>query len=95
MARLWQMKCPQASEWTQQANGAWVARDADGYTLRVVRRKGSWQWSVRPPGGGYDVYSGSEADCSSAQQRAEAALQGLMAEILASRRETDPPPRDR
>jgi hypothetical protein len=85
------MKCPQASGWAKQASGAWVARDPDGYTLRVVWRKGSWQWSVRPPGGGYDVYTGSETDCSSAQQRAEAALQSLMAEILASR-STDAPP---
>ena len=89
------MKCPQASGWAQQASGAWVARDADGYTLRVVWRKRSWQWSVRPPGGGYDVYTGSEADCLIAQQRAEAALQGLMAEILASHARTDPPPGER
>jgi len=85
------MKCPQASGWTQQASGAWVARDPDGYTLRVAYRKAAWQWSVRPPGGGYDVYAGSEADCASAQQQAEAALRGLIAEILASRNHPDSP----
>jgi hypothetical protein len=73
-------KCT-SKPWTEQRNGSWVARDMDGYTMRVSQKKGSWRWNLRPPGGGYDVYSGTEADRESAQQRAEKAYQGLHEEI--------------
>ena len=70
--------------WTEHKDGAWVARDSDGYTMRVSQKKGSWHWNLRPPGGGYDVCSGTEADRESAQKKAEKALQGLQDEIRKS-----------
>jgi len=70
--------------WTQQKSGSWVATDMDGWTMRVSQNKEAWHWTVRPPGGGYDLYSGDEADLSIAQRRAEAALQRIHEEIRKS-----------
>lgn len=67
--------------WTEQRNGVWIARDADGYTLRAGPKKGSWRWTVRPPGAGYDVASGMESDFETAKARAENAYQTLHEEI--------------
>lgn len=73
-------KCT-SKPWTEQRTGAWITKDMDGYTMRVSPKKGAWRWSVRPPGGGYDVYSGTEESREIAQQRAEKAYQGLHEEI--------------
>lgn len=70
--------------WTEKRNGIWIARDSDGYTMRVGPKKEGWQWSLRPPGGGYDVYSGTEADRETAQLRAEEAYKKLHEEIRRS-----------
>ena len=70
--------------WTKHKDGAWVWRNSDGHTLRVVEKNGSWHWKVRLPSGGYDVYSGIQPDRESAQMEAEKALQGLLEEIRKS-----------
>jgi len=67
--------------WTEQRNGVWVLRDSDGYTMRVGPKNDIWRWSLRPPGGGYDVYSGTESDRETAQLRAEEAYKKLHEEI--------------
>lgn len=69
------------NNWTEQRPGHWITKDSDGYVLRVRSKGGDWLWTVRPPGGGYDVYSGQAPELALAQQQAEAALQGLMDEI--------------
>lgn len=70
--------------WTQHKDGAWVWRNSDGYTLRVIDKRGSWHWKVRPPSDEYDLYSGTQPDRESAQKEAEKALQGLNEEIRKS-----------
>ena len=75
------MKCDNAQPWVQKRAGLWIGRDSDGYSLRVAYRKGAWRWSVRPPGGGYDVYSGTEMDIAMAKKKAEMSLHALMDEI--------------
>jgi hypothetical protein len=79
------MKCENAQPWVQKRAGLWVARDSDGYVLRVAYQKGGWHWSLRPPGGGYDVYAGTETDVEKAKEMAERSLRGLMAELLRGR----------
>jgi hypothetical protein len=75
-----------AKPWAEQRHGVWVARDMDGYTLRVAPRKGEWRWCVRPPGGGYDVSSGTESDLEKAKAQAETAYRLLYEEIRKSLR---------
>jgi hypothetical protein len=79
------MNCSNSQSWTQKSEGLWVARDSDGYMLQVCYAKGAWRWGVRPPGGGYDVFSGNEPEAGIAREKADAALRGLMHEILEAR----------
>lgn len=49
--------------------------------MRAKPTPKGWYWSVRPPGGGYEVYSGEEAQLDLAKVKAERALEGLLQEI--------------
>lgn len=69
--------------WHQRTTTSWRSIDADGYTLTVVQRGGAWDWSIRPPGGGYDVAKGTCESLDAAKAAAEERYRALMDEILA------------
>ena len=76
------MKCNNTRPWSETRPGYWLSSDSDGYTLRVRRKAGVWRWSVQPPGGGYDLFYGSNHELEEARENAESALKGLMDELL-------------
>ncbi len=76
------MSQPHQHPWQVQRDGRTeVARDSDGYRLRIAPTGDTWHWAIRPPGGGYDVLSGSAPDSQTAKKLAEHALADLYREI--------------
>ena len=68
--------------WVQKSESAWAARDIDGYIVKVALRDGSYVWTIRPPGGGYDLFTGSASSATNAKAAAEARLAALASELL-------------
>lgn len=75
------MKCNNTRPWSEIRPGYWLTADSDGYTLRVRHKEGTWRWTVQPPGGGYDLFYGSNHELEDARESAETALKGLLAEL--------------
>ncbi len=80
------MKCSSSEPWTEIKPGLWVRTDSDGYTLRVRQREAGWRWSVQPPGGGYDLFFGTDHELAEAIENADSSLRGLYDEIRPSRK---------
>jgi hypothetical protein len=80
------MKCDNARPWSEIRPGYWLFSDSDGYTLRLRFKEGQWKWTVQPPGGGYDLFYGTNPDFQEARDSAEAALRALMDELRRGRR---------
>lgn len=57
--------------WHQRTTTSWRAVAIDGYTLTVSQRHNIWEWSVRPPGGGYDLFKGTSDSLEAAQVAAQ------------------------
>lgn len=78
-------------EWRQKTTTSWVAKDLDGYALSVRQRGSLWHWTIRPPGGGYDLFTGNAGTADGAKTDAEQRYDAFMAELLA--RPMRPPPK--
>jgi hypothetical protein len=67
--------------WRQRTTTSWRAVDSDGYTLTVLQRGAMWEWSVRDPGGGYDLYKGTSDSLEAAKVAAQDRFRALSEEI--------------
>jgi hypothetical protein len=73
-----------AAPWRQTGKSTWVARNEDGYVLRVAGYGHKFKWSLRPPGGGYDVSLGVSDSFEEAKLAVGDAMEQLSQEIRRS-----------
>ena len=73
--------------WRQSGESRWVARDSDGYSLRVRAHGDQFRWSLHPPGGGYAVSHGESQSQPEALVAVEHAYVTLMQKIKAAHEE--------